>query len=144
VIYINYLLPIFQRQFFEQETRPELLTLQIIGTTMTAATYPEKLDFSTFSNIINGQVRGTAVTRHGVNPSTCETLPPCPVSTQADVEEAVQAARSAFKLWKTTPIEVRKENIKGLAAALLAQKEDFSRLLIKEQGKPVSLESWFK
>ncbi|KAF9772797.1 hypothetical protein IL306_009482 [Fusarium sp. DS 682] len=103
---------------------------------MAVTTYSDKIDFSTFSNIINGQVRGTAVTRHGVNPSTCESLPPCPVSTQADVEEAVQASRAAFDVWKTTPIEVRKQKIKDLAAALLAHKVEFTRLLIAEQGKP--------
>jgi len=111
---------------------------------MAVTTYLENMDFSTFSNIINGQARGTAVTRHGINPSTCEALPPCPVSTQADVEDAVQAARSAFKTWKMTPIEVRKEKIKGLAAALLAQKAEFAGLLIAEQGKPVSLKFRFR
>lgn len=106
---------------------------------MAVTTYTENMDFSTFSNIINGQARGTAATRHGINPSTCEALPDCPVSTQTDVEDAIQAARSAFEIWKTTPIEVRKEKIKGLADALAAEKAEFARLLIAEQGKPVSL-----
>ncbi|KAF4438949.1 hypothetical protein F53441_12683 [Fusarium austroafricanum] len=95
-----------------------------------------KMDFSTFSNIINGQFRDTPATRHGVNPSTREALPPSPVSTQADVNEAVHAARKVFQEWKKTPIEARKEKLKGLAVKVILHKEEFARLLIAEHGKP--------
>ncbi|KAM0541238.1 hypothetical protein ACHAPJ_013326 [Fusarium lateritium] len=96
----------------------------------------EKIDFNTFSNIINGQTRDTSATRHGVNPSTCEALPPSPVSTHEDIDEAVKAARTAFQSWRKTTVELRKEKIKALAAELLAHKDEFSRLLTLEQGKP--------
>jgi acyl-CoA reductase-like NAD-dependent aldehyde dehydrogenase len=103
-----------------------------------AATYDaDKINFNTFSNIINGQVRWTVATRHGVNPSTLEALPSSPVSTSANVEDAVKAARISFQSWRDTSVELRKEKIKQLAAALLAHKDEFARLLTTEQGKPI-------
>ena len=97
----------------------------------------EKLDFSTFSNIINGERTQTEVVRHGINPANNEKLFPCPVSTQSDVDAAIKAARTAFRSWKKTPIEVRKEKIQAFTADFLAHKAEFSKLLTTEQGKPV-------
>ncbi|KAF4464078.1 aldehyde dehydrogenase [Fusarium albosuccineum] len=101
-----------------------------------AITQSDKMDFTKFYNIINGQPRNTESTRHGVNPSTCEALPASPVSTQKDVDEAIKAARVAFQSWKKTSVETRKEKIRALAAELLALNQEFGRLLTTEQGKP--------
>ncbi|KAG5655332.1 hypothetical protein KAF25_006835 [Fusarium avenaceum] len=103
---------------------------------MAATCDAEKINFNTFSDIINGQVRSTVATRHGVNPSTLEALFPSPVSISADVEDAVKAARISFQSWRNTSVELRKEKIRQLAAALLAHKDEFARLLTTEQGKP--------
>lgn len=96
-----------------------------------------RLDFTTFSNIINGQTTQTKSVRYGINPANKTALFPSPVSSRDDVSAAIKAARTAFGSWKKTPIELRKEKIKALCAELLAHKTEFSRLLTTEQGKPV-------
>jgi acyl-CoA reductase-like NAD-dependent aldehyde dehydrogenase len=95
------------------------------------------LDFSTFHNVINGKLTDTKTTRCGINPGTNEELSPCPVSTQQDVYNAIEAARVAFKSWSKTTVESRKEKLMAFAAAFTALKPEFGKLLTKEQGKAV-------
>jgi len=80
----------------------------------------------------------TSKTRHNINPATTEPNAEVPVSTQQDVDNAVSAARTAFKGWSRTPIEKRREALIAFADAIASYKEDFARLLTMEQGKPLS------
>ncbi|KAI9871089.1 MAG: hypothetical protein M1830_003324, partial [Pleopsidium flavum] len=98
-----------------------------------------KLDFtaSTFHNVINNKLTGTSKTRHNINPATTEPNAEVPVSTQEDVDNAVSAARVAFKTWSKTPIGKRREAIIAFADAVASYREEFSRLLTTEQGKPL-------
>jgi acyl-CoA reductase-like NAD-dependent aldehyde dehydrogenase len=96
------------------------------------------LEFSSnFTNTINGEQRNTEVTRHAYNPATEAANPEVPVSTQADVDEAVAAARLAFRTWSKLSYDERRKAIYGFADALECHLDVFSRLLTQEQGKPV-------
>lgn len=98
-----------------------------------------KIDlFSNYTNWIDGKPSTTAQTRHGINPATKEALPEVPCSTEEDVENAVAAARMAFKSWKEVPYEERAKAVTAFGNALEAMKDDFAKLLTTEQGKPVS------
>ncbi|KAJ0423363.1 aldehyde dehydrogenase [Aspergillus carlsbadensis] len=103
---------------------------------MVTTTRVGKLDFQTFSNVIDGQLSSTKDTRCGVNPATNQYLFSCPVSTSEDVDRAINAARAAFQTWKKTSVEYRKEQLRAFAAQLAEHKGEFSRLLTAEQGKP--------
>jgi acyl-CoA reductase-like NAD-dependent aldehyde dehydrogenase len=94
-------------------------------------------NFKTFTNTINGEQRSTETTRRAINPATTDELAPVPVSTEKDLDEAVKAARSAFKSWKLTTIEDRKERLLKFADAINAHKDEFAAQLTQEQGKPV-------
>jgi hypothetical protein len=96
------------------------------------------LSFDEFSNIINGELRKTKETRYSINPSTLEHNPPVPVSSSNDVDEAVVHGRNAFKTWSKIPLSARQDAVIALAAGLQSLKSDFARLLVREQGKPVS------
>lgn len=98
------------------------------------------LDFSSFYNVIHGELAATATTRHGINPATEAPNPEVPVSTPADVEIAVSAAKTVFPLWAATPWDERRAAIKKYADALEREQEGFARLLVQEQGKPVSVD----
>ncbi|PVH70035.1 aldehyde dehydrogenase [Cadophora sp. DSE1049] len=96
-----------------------------------------KIDVSSnFYNVVNGQLTQSDQTRHGINPATGEPNPEVPVSTEKHVDDAVIAARQAFKTWAKTPWDVRKQAILAFADGLEAHLEDFAKMLTQEQGKP--------
>jgi len=95
-----------------------------------------KLDFDTFSNVINNELKSTKTTRHSIDPSTGEALPEVPVSTKEDVDTAVSSARKAFKPWAKLGFDDRVKYILKLADAIEARFELFKKWLIMESGKP--------
>ncbi|KAK5018692.1 hypothetical protein LTR39_000834 [Cryomyces antarcticus] len=96
-----------------------------------------KLQFDTFSNVINGKLTHTEQTRHGINPATKKPNPEVPQVTKRDLDDAVRAAKSAFAKWSRTTIEERGKALSAFADALEDQTEEFAVLLTKEQGKPL-------
>lgn len=98
---------------------------------------PKPVNFATFHNVIDGQLRTTTKTRHGVNPATLEANPEVPVSSPKDVDETVAAAKLASAGWARVPFSQRQEAVIAFANALLSQKEQFGEMMTKEQGKPV-------
>lgn len=103
------------------------------------ATSGTSLDFTTFKNVINGKLVDTKVHRQGIKPATSEPHVDVPVATEADLDDAVNAAREAFKSWSQTSYEERKTKLLAYADALEAEKEGFVKLLTTEQGKPVHI-----
>lgn len=97
-----------------------------------------KMDFTTFHNVINGKLVPTSKTRHGINPATKKANLEVPISTPQDVDNAVAAAKAAFKKWSRTSLEERRTALTNYANALVEHREDFAKLLTTEQGKPVS------
>jgi acyl-CoA reductase-like NAD-dependent aldehyde dehydrogenase len=97
------------------------------------------LDFTTFSNIIDGKLSSTSKTRHGINPASDKPNPEVPVSTPEDVDQAVAAAEKAFKPWANTSYSDRQKAVLAFADGLEKEKDGFARLLTKEQGKPVRI-----
>lgn len=91
-----------------------------------------------YVQIINGKSAPTQKTHQGINPATLEKKPEVPVATQDDLNNAVDAARKAFKSWSRVPWEERRQKLYAWADAVEAQKKEFADLLISEQGKPVS------
>lgn len=94
--------------------------------------------FNGFYNTINGKLTSTEKTRHGINPANGKPNPEVPVSTPKDVDDAVAAAKEAFKSWSKTPYAERRKAVLAFADALEKYQNDFGKLLTQEQGKPVS------
>src|SRR5579864_5185888 len=61
-----------------------------------------------------------------------------PSSTHEDVNDAVDAAKAAFKQWRLVPAPRRAEILYRAAEALVKRKEDLSRDMTREMGKPLS------
>jgi delta 1-pyrroline-5-carboxylate dehydrogenase len=95
------------------------------------------VDFATFHNVVNGQLRGAKNTYTGINPSTKEELWPVPVATTQDVEDAVKAANDAFPAWSQTPIEKRKDTLREYMELYQGYEAELIELMTKECGKPV-------
>ncbi|KAJ8127560.1 hypothetical protein O1611_g6075 [Lasiodiplodia mahajangana] len=95
------------------------------------------LDFSTFSNVIDGKVSATReTTKRAINPSTLETSPEAPLSTQQDVNLAAEIARNAVPLWAAVPWAKRASTIQRFADAIEANAEELAKLITMQQGKP--------
>ena len=61
-----------------------------------------------------------------------------PASTQEDVNDAVDAAKAAFKKWRLVPAPRRAEILYRAAETLVKRKEDLARDMTREMGKPLS------
>ncbi|RMJ08843.1 hypothetical protein BHE90_000643 [Fusarium euwallaceae] len=90
-----------------------------------------------FVQYIDGQVTPTSKTRHGINPATLEAKAEVPVATQENLDNAVDAAKRAFKKWSKVPAEERRKAVLAWADAIDAVKDEFRDLLTSEQGKPI-------
>lgn len=94
------------------------------------------MDFSRFSNIVNGLPRDSKATYHGINPATGEALYNVPCASEQDLDDAVASAQRAFAPWSKTPFEERCRLVKDFAEAFLSYETPMKELLMKETGKP--------
>jgi acyl-CoA reductase-like NAD-dependent aldehyde dehydrogenase len=95
-----------------------------------------------FKLLINGRLTPGALSMDVLNPSTEEVVAKCPRADKAQLMEAVAAAKAAFPAWSKTPLKERGALIHKLADALMARQEEFARLLVQEQGKPLPMAMW--
>jgi malonate-semialdehyde dehydrogenase (acetylating)/methylmalonate-semialdehyde dehydrogenase len=91
-------------------------------------------------NFVGGDWRkaSAAATLPVRNPASGEEIARVPLSSGADVDAAVQAARAAFPMWRDTPAPVRARVLFRLKALLEQHKEDLARLLTTEHGKVIA------
>ncbi|KAI1820504.1 aldehyde dehydrogenase [Xylaria intraflava] len=95
------------------------------------------LDFTTFHNVINGEIAKTGgKTRQIVNPSTLQKNPELPLSSLEDVNLAVSSAQKAAASWAAVPWDKRADALGQLADAIEANTAEFVKLVTMEQGKP--------
>ena len=69
------------------------------------------------------------------NPSTAEVLARAPLSTVAETDRAVAAAKAAFGAWSATPVARRCQLLWQLADRIRDEVEDLTRLITQEVGK---------
>jgi malonate-semialdehyde dehydrogenase (acetylating)/methylmalonate-semialdehyde dehydrogenase len=70
-----------------------------------------------------------------INPATKECLAKVPISTKEDVEEAVKAAKSAFQMWKNTPVPKRARIMYAYHHLLTQNHDELAKLIVLENGK---------
>ncbi len=95
----------------------------------------------TLKNFINGELvdsRGKD-TIDLVDPVTGDVYAKSPVSNDADVDSAYQAAAAAFEEWgETTPSE-RQKALWQIADAMEAKADEFAAAEVQDTGKPIAL-----
>lgn len=96
-------------------------------------------ELQTYDNFVNGEWVAPAdgATEAVVNPATGEDLARAPLSSAADVDAAVHAAREAFPGWSTTTPGERAHAILKFADALEARGDEFAELESLNAGKPI-------
>ncbi|WP_422363219.1 aldehyde dehydrogenase family protein [Pyruvatibacter mobilis] len=87
--------------------------------------------------LIGGNLVDGDSTMDVINPATEAVFTQAPRASEAQLNDAVAAAKAAFPAWAATPIDERRKVITAIADAVEANYEDFARLLTEEQGKPL-------
>jgi acyl-CoA reductase-like NAD-dependent aldehyde dehydrogenase len=72
------------------------------------------------------------------NPYNNDVLAEVCLAGEVEVEEAIRAAQSAFAVSRKLPAHARSAALQKIAGELTARKEDFSRCLSAESGKPIT------
>jgi succinate-semialdehyde dehydrogenase/glutarate-semialdehyde dehydrogenase len=92
------------------------------------------------SLFIAGQWRGASDggTTPVRNPATGETIADLPVATQADLDEAVQAAKDGFEVWRRTSAYDRAKVLHAAAALMRERARYIGAVATTEQGKLLS------
>jgi acyl-CoA reductase-like NAD-dependent aldehyde dehydrogenase len=86
--------------------------------------------------VIGGQKVTTEDFFKVVDPATGKPFAQCPLATEDMVDEAVAAARNAFRSWSAMPIDERASLLDHVADAMDERKQELAQLLSREQGKP--------
>lgn len=89
-----------------------------------------------YKNLINGEMVSTSTVLDVVNPATEEVIGQVPSCGAVELDQAVAAARTAFKSWSKKPIEERRKVVQAIAAVINDNNDELFRLLTAEQGKP--------
>jgi len=76
-------------------------------------------------------------TRQVLNPATNEVIAQVRMSTAADVDKAVRAAKEAFFEWRTTPPYTRARTMFKFKNLVEAHFEELSRIVVMENGKTI-------
>ncbi|MEM8985773.1 MAG: NAD-dependent succinate-semialdehyde dehydrogenase [Pseudomonadota bacterium] len=77
-----------------------------------------------------------------VNPATEEGLGDLPCATASDLDTALAAADSGFKIWKKRSPAERADILKRAAALIRERAKDIGETLTLEQGKPIAQGTW--
>ena len=90
-----------------------------------------------FTMTINGKGVTSPQSLEVVNPATGKTFSSVPDCSREQLDEAVAAARKAYKSWKQTSFDERAALLKKAAVAITENASDLARLFTREQGRPV-------
>lgn len=90
-------------------------------------------------NYINGRwVESKAKeTRDVINPATSEVIAKTPMSTAEEANKAIEAAKAAFRRWRTTPVFTRIRYLNRIRDAFEDNYEELCKILTMEQGKAI-------
>ncbi len=89
-----------------------------------------------YKNLINGQMISTDSMLDVVNPANEEVIGQVPSCGEAELNEAVAAARAAFPAWSKKSIDERRAVVQAISATIKENSDELFRLLTAEQGKP--------
>lgn len=91
-----------------------------------------------YRNLISGELIDTENHLEIINPAKETLFAVCPDSGEKELDDAVAAARNAFDSWSRQPLESRREVVRGMAAIVAKNKDELIKILVSEQGKPIS------
>ena len=90
-------------------------------------------------NFINGQFQASKSYLDSYEPGNGKVWAQIPDSDPEDVNQAVQAAKTAFKSWKKLSVNQRAQYLIKAADLLESKLDEFAQAESRDQGKPVGL-----
>lgn len=95
------------------------------------------MTISPFRLSIAGESLPAATELPVIDPATGEPFAFAPDASEAQLDQAVAAARKAFAAWRGVDATARGAAMRAFAAAIRAEAEPLAELLTREQGKPL-------
>jgi len=93
---------------------------------------------SNYPLLINGESVTGDETLDVINPANEKVLATCSRASEAQLNQAVQAAKTAYETWSTESIDTRKAVVSAIADVLEANATELAQILTQEQGKPLA------
>ncbi len=91
-----------------------------------------------FHLVINGKKVSTERSFDVLNPANENVAGRAPLAGKKDLEDAVQAAQTAFKKWREVPESQRQTACLEIASKIEENAEELAHILTAEQGKPLN------
>jgi acyl-CoA reductase-like NAD-dependent aldehyde dehydrogenase len=91
-----------------------------------------------FKLLIGGKLLKGYETAPIINPATEEMVSLCPVASNAQLNDAVAAAKRAQVAWARLPIQRRRDTLVAMANAIEEHIDELAQVLTLEQGKPLA------
>ena len=92
-----------------------------------------------FKNLINGEWKPSSNGKYSENRNPAswneDLIGKFPLSTEEDVNEAVKAARQAYKKWRLIPAPKRGDVLKEVGDIMFARKDEIAFEMTREMGK---------
>ncbi len=88
---------------------------------------------------INGEFRKTSRSTEIINPATSEVIAQAAIASEADIEDAIAAARAAYDAgpWREMSLKERARCLKAIARGILDKAAELAQLETFNAGKPV-------
>lgn len=104
------------------------------------ALHPQVEDLSThaYKVLIGGKLMTSPTTFDVINPATGNVFAQAPDCSKELCDEAVSAAKDAFKTWQASTYDERKAVLDAITKATNDNKERLVKVLVLDQGKPLS------
>jgi acyl-CoA reductase-like NAD-dependent aldehyde dehydrogenase len=97
---------------------------------------PERQEFP-MDMIINGQRTTAKETFDVLNPATLDVVDSAPRSGEAELEQAINAAKAALPLWRQD-LSARRAAVEKCTVLIRENLQDIAQTLVQEQGKPLA------
>lgn len=91
-----------------------------------------------YTMTIKGKGVTSSTTIDVINPANGQVFAKAPDASKEQLDEAVAAARAAFKTWKKVPLAERQALVKKAGDLVMANARDLTALFTREQGRPLT------
>src|SRR3981189_1288215 len=94
---------------------------------------------NTYKMLMNGELVDAPGRTPVLSPVTEEIIGYAPAADITDVDRAIAGAAQAYKAWRLTTHEQRRDVLQAISAGLTADRDSLAALLLRETGRPMGV-----